>query len=594
MSNPTAFLNSITSKTGLQEPAATAINTNFEGSESIAATELANLRKYCLNYVVLKYHMRAKSHDADNNAQISRRNEFLMANVQQAIQKIVDSGDQSSAKGLLQQLKLRSQQQIKLLFSIFLPVPALRFYLLNNLLMLAKDFPLSFVFSMVIEYAFQALFTDSSQVHNILSFIHVIAELNQSMYIIDNVSSSRIPEENLIYFAKKSWKQTDSLSPQVPTVGPTPPAGPSNGTNGSKPSSRGSTNRPPSSKNLTIIDKDMKVRMGDAEVTRFLRLYLPFSQELVFERILKLSFFVRKYLCSVIMNTDTLVHVELIIRRLVTWHPSFVRAMPLKTFISISKTFFCYLNYKITNSHVGLDRTPQPPGNPGRILEQYLEFCLYYFSSNFHYFQKSDTEYSITNAATYHKAVEDLHSLFLAMYRLSEFPLKDSAFANSIGAYSFYNRFVGKLSGISNNLRLTPRPWFMGMARRRQVLSVQYILTGVLFMFKHKIEGLMARMFYNYRYTKTNPAFASFKLTRHNPEAVFDTVFELNPIFAMRLTEAWANQLDDPQPGVDARDRVPDDQPPDLLLPPQLPALRVQHRHPQKSVPARQGPVLLQ
>lgn len=531
MAYPTAFLVSITSKTGLQEPVTSNLNLNFEGSESIVTTELTNLRKYCLNYVVLKYHLKTKTKNTASDVQTALRNEFLMPNVQQAIQKIVDSGDNAPAKQLTSQLKFKSQQLIKLLFTYFLPVPNLRFRLLTNLLHLAKDFPLSFVFAMVVEYAFQAVFTDAGQAHNILSFLHMIAELNQSLYIIDNVSASRIPEENLLYFAKKNWKKTEK-SPYL-----------------TNPGSAQGTNQllvrsipPPASDRLrrssSLFQKVSPWKEMVSETSRFLRLYLPFSQELVFERTLKLSFFVRKYLCSLILNTDTLFHAELLVRRLITWHPSFVRAMPLKAFISISKTFFCYLNYKIANPHLGLDRSVHPPGSPGKILEVYLEFCLAYFSSDFHYFQKSDTEYSVTDASTYRKSVEDLHSIFLALIRLTDFRLKDSSFSNSCGVYSFYHRFLAKLSGISCNLNLTTRPWFIGITKRRQVLSVQYVLRGVLYLIKHKIDGLRARMYYNYLNVRVNPLFAGFKLKRQDPEAVFDTVFELNPICALRLKEA--------------------------------------------------------
>jgi hypothetical protein len=396
---------------------------------------------------------------------------------------------------------------------------------------LAKDFPLSFIFSMVVEYAFQAVFTDAGQAHNILSFVHMIAELNQSLYIIDNVSASRIPEENLLYFAKKNWKKADK-NPYLANPGLMNVPGQLI-VRSIAPPTNGRLQR-----SSSLLQRVSPWKEMVSETSRFLRLYLPFSQELVFERTLKLSFFVRKYLCSVIMNTDSLFHAELLVRRLVTWHPSFVRAMPLKAFISISKTFFCYLNYKIANPHMGMDKSIHPPGNPGKILEVYLEFCLAYFSSDFHYFQKSETEYSVTNASTYRKSVEDLHSLFLAILRLADFRLKDSSFTNTYGFYSFYNRFLAKLSGVSCNLNLTPRPWFIGITKRRQVLSVQYVLRGVLYLIKHKIDGLRARMYYNYLNVRMSPLFTAFKFKRQDPEAVFDTIFELNPICALRLKDA--------------------------------------------------------
>jgi hypothetical protein len=284
--------------------------------------------------------------------------------------------------------------------------------------------------------------------------------------------------------------------------------------------------------------KESRQKSWAHDAGKFLRQYLPFSQELVFERILKLSFFIRKYLCSVILNTDTLYHVELLVRRLVTFHPSFIRAMPLKAFISISKTFLCFLNYKVANPHCSADKVVRVTRSPGVIFEQYLDFCLSYFSSEFHYFQKSETEYSVTDAATYHKAVEDLHSVFLALHRFTDVQLKDTAFGHSVGSFSFFNRFVGKLSGVSPNLKMAPKPCFFGAPRKPPAVSIQYVLQGVLYLMKHKIDGLRARMYYNYRYVRMNAAFDSFKLKRLNPELIFDSIFEVNPVCALQLRDA--------------------------------------------------------
>ena len=510
--NPSSFLSNITCKTGFLESQNQNANVNFEGLNSIINSEIANLRRYCLNFVVLKYFIRTKGRQLGADHVLVAKNSQLMPNVMQVIRTINQNEDLTAAKNLSRQLKLKSRNIVKILCTYVLPVAHVRFPLLSCLLFLAEEFPLSFLFGMIVEHAFQQMFADSCLASVMLGFIHVMVGLNQNSTVLECDSSERISEDTLIYFKKQSWKQNDWNVLLAATEF-----------------------------RLTFIDQSSSQKTLASETRALMHLFLPFSSDFMFDRILKLSFFIRKYLLCLVVSAENLSEVEMVLTRLVTWPKGHTKSMPLKLFVSISKTILCFLNYKL---ETGTDRPASSWFKNCPIFEKYLTFSLEFFSHDFHFVYKNETEYSLSEFDSYDKLVIDMHSIFLALQKFSLFAFQNNNVFEKIGVSSFFNRFVGNLSGISRSLKLTPVVYYFSNVKRIEKLVVQPILHGCLFFLKNKIDSLRAKMYFNYLNIKMNPIFDDFRISNDSFKEIFENVFEVNPISAVFLQKLCINKIE--------------------------------------------------
>ena len=513
LNDPNLFLSGINAKTSLQDDLNSATNLNFEGSESIASGELANLRKHCFNFVVLKFYIKNKNRSDSPVHSILNKLSILTPQTQSALQKIWQDEDNSNAVKLAKQIKLKMRQTIKILLTYFMPIAYLKHYLLNSLLLIAKDYPLSFIYSMIFETIFQTMLLDFNQTTVLLNYISIILESRNNVHLLENDNKDRLSESNLIYFKNQVKNASDDKDDE--------------------------------SLMIKAIEFDIKFRNKEnstEESKNLLNYFLPSIGRLVCERIIQVSFFLRKHMLYLVLNIENEIQLDSIIKQMLTNDLQFVRTLPLKAFVSISKTFFVFFNHKIENLKFNSGQTTLKDDWLGNFLELYLLFCIDFFSSDFHYFLKKETEYSVNDFESYNKIVVDLHSIFLSINRFLDAIFKSNSGFLNMSKYNFFNRFKGSLSGISKNLNHSNKSFFTSNLKTPKDGKVNFRLCIriVLSFLKNKIDSLRAKMFYSYKNLEMNPIYNQFKLTDADVTQCVEHLLNINPITSVLFSKLFS------------------------------------------------------
>lgn len=496
-------------KAGLHEELNIPIDIGFEGHETLILSELKNLRRLCFNYTLLKFFQTKKGKCSDFELGFYKKFDLTMPNVEQAIQKIIENEDMKQAKSVSNQLKAKSGQILKILFVYFLPIPHLRFRLLINLLFFLDEYPLTFLFKIIAEHLFPILLMEGNQ-DNILKFIEMMINLNKNSFFSENITEFETQKSNLIYFDRRFWKGYESNDFLEKT-------------------------------SLYYIKSKKDENNKDEDFTQnhsyFLQFYFKPDAKLVFKRMNTLNLQLRKHLLWIILTNNDLEHVRILIKQMITLNIDLTKNMPLKTFVSISKTFFCAFNYFTQNDKHFLNRKETKTNKLVILLQQYIVFCLDYFSQSSHFIQKLETEYSIKEFDIYKKLIENLYSMFLSFHYYLDCSIQEKFDGLLKGSKTFFSQNVKKYDLFSKNLKFIQPKFYDSQKSYTKEIKLKNLIEGCLFLIKSKVNSLIAKMYFNFQEIRRNVIFDQFEVISEKSTILFESIFDLNPLCAINFRD---------------------------------------------------------
>lgn len=477
-------------------------NIQFDGSESLAVGELANLRKYCFNFVVLKFGIKNRSKKDTQVQSVLQRSPLVTPHTLMALQGLWNEEDPAVAVKMAKQFKSKVRQTIKMLLTYFMPIFRFKYHLLHGLLSIAKDYMLSVVFEMILEHLFKTLLLGCEESSILVQYLNTMLDMCRSV-AVSSPHLGMVTEDNLMHFKRRPWKAAEAKDSTAVEV-----------------------------RKVEFESEHSQGQSGQGEPTALLSFLLPFKSDMAFERVIKLTGFFRKNMLYLLLWTESERLVESFVVKLLTFPLKTTKAMSLKVFTSISKTFFCFFHQKINSLQLRQKHEGVDDHSPTQLMELFLQFCVDFFSAGDHFFVKKETEYSVSDFDTYHKVVQDLYSLFLTLSAFANTPFKQTTPLVSKVRQTFFNKFSASLSGVSGHLtRLSDDCWHSQRYKSVQKgrMSVALMIKVVLSFIKERVDSLRAKTLFDYVQVDTGPAYQAFKMT--DPEVLqsVENLLFLNP-----------------------------------------------------------------
>lgn len=444
----------------------------------------------------------------------------MFQNVIAAI-KNIEKDERRSGLELLDQLRGKSKQLIKVLCLAFQSKTDLKYKVLIHLVELLKIFRAPFLLNDMLDLIFQSLFFENSpRFTSIISFLRVLLD------DVDHLGYSHDAKHEPVnlYLRLDKYQHENSSAQIIEFFG----------------------------KNVhkKVLDGFSSACRGDLGGSYSNMDYLGFFHrdfwfnltKFNFNRIEKVSKYLRKFFPYFILQTDGIKSVTALVQRLITWKYKLIRKMPLKTFISITKTFLTFYEAKISYVNKQGDKSTQANDHLFSLVNQFTNFMISYFSKTEHFVYHNQTDFSLKKLDIHKKLIGDLVSIEAALKDIIGFNHKSSSDSHDLVAQkTFFNRMRTNQSRISGNYQFRRSFFENTNPIVTSKASLQNRLRGINEFIKSQANHLRSLLFSAFQYESSGEAFENHRFSTDSFQDILGSLFEVNPETALNLYTMYSN-----------------------------------------------------